>query len=404
VNAAGGPPIVIVGFLGAECFGRAAEAALREADVVLGAPRLLDVLPADVAGKRIELAGALGETLELVAERRAVGERVCVLASGDPGFFGIVRVASARFGTEALEIHPAPSSVAAAFARAGIHWDDAVVVSAHGRPLAAAVEVALERPKVAVLTAPDQPPEALGRALLEAGCRPRRVTVCSRLGHEDEAVTHTELDGLAAGSFPPLSVVLLETPGALDDGGVEGDQPTLAWGRPDDLYEHRAGMITKAEVRAVALGKLALPATGVLWDVGAGSGSVAIECARLVPGLRVFAVERRPDDLERLRLNAYGTGVVVVEGEAPDVLAELPSPDRVFVGGGGLNVLESVMGRLRPDGVVVATYAALDRAAAAASRLGHVVQIAVSRGVPLGGSGALRLAAENPVFVCWGPD
>ena len=96
--------------------------------------------------------------------------------------------------------------------------------------------------------------------------------------------------------------------------------------------------------------------------------------------------------------------MVVVEGEAPAALAELPDPDRVFVGGGGLNVLESVMGRLRPDGVVVATYAALDRAAAAASRLGHVVQIAVSRGVPLGGSGALRLAAENPVFVCWGPD
>jgi precorrin-6Y C5,15-methyltransferase (decarboxylating) len=398
VNAAG-PPIVIVGFLGAECFGRAAEAALREADVVLGAPRLLDALPADVAGKRIELAGALGETLDLVAERRAVGERVCVLASGDPGFFGIVRVASARFGREALEVHPAPSSVAVAFARAGIHWDDAVVVSAHGRPLSAAVEVALGEPKVAVLTAPDQPPEALGRALLDAGCRPRRVTVCSRLGHDDEAVTHTELDGLAAGSFPPLSVVVLDTPGALDDGS-----PTLAWGRPDDLYDHRDGMITKAEVRAVALGKLALPATGVLWDVGAGSGSVAIECARLAPGLRVFAVERRPDDVARLRLNTNGTGVVVVEGEAPEVLAELPSPDRVFVGGGGLNVLESVMGRLRPDGVVVATYAALDRAAAAASRLGHVVQVAVSRGVPLGGSGALRLAAENPVFVCWGPD
>jgi precorrin-6B C5,15-methyltransferase / cobalt-precorrin-6B C5,C15-methyltransferase len=251
-----------------------------------------------------------------------------------------------------------------------------------------------------VLTAPDQPPEALGRALLDAGCGPRRVTVCARLGHDDEAVTRTDLDGLAAGSYPPLSVVILEAPAALDGDGT----PTLAWGRPDGHYDHRAGMITKAEVRAVALGKLALPATGVLWDVGAGSGSVAIECARLAPGLRVFAVERRSDDVERLRQNTSGTGVVVVDGEAPAVLAELPDPDRVFVGGGGLNVLESVMGRLRPDGVVVATYAALDRAAAAAGRLGHVVQVAVSRGVPLGGSGALRLAAENPVFVCWGPD
>jgi precorrin-6Y C5,15-methyltransferase (decarboxylating) len=394
------PPVAIVGFLGAEWFGRAAEAALRSADVVLGAARLLDALPADVGGKRIELSGALGEGLDLAAERRELGERVCLLASGDPGFFGIVRVASARFGREALEIHPAPSSVAVAFARAGFHWDDAVVVSAHGRPLAAAVKVALAQPKVAVLTAPDQPPEALGQALRDAGCGPRRITVCSRLGHDDEAVVHTDLDGLAAGSFPPLSVVVLEASRALD-GAAE---PTLAWGRPEHVYDHRAGMVTKAEVRAVVLGKLALPANGVLWDVGAGSGSVAIECARLAPGLRVFAVERRPDDIERLRLNANGTGVVAVEGEAPDILAQLPDPDRVFVGGGGLNVLESVMGRLRPDGLVVATYAALDRAAAAAGRLGHVVQVAVSRGVPLGGSGALRLAAENPVFVCWGPD
>jgi precorrin-6Y C5,15-methyltransferase (decarboxylating) len=393
-------PIAIVGFLGSESFGLAAEAALRAADAVVGAGRLLDALPSDVGGKRIEVGGTPAETLELAAERRALGERVCLLASGDPGFFGIVRLASARFGPEALEIHPAPSSVAVAFARAGTHWDDAVVVSAHGRPLATAVEMALAQPKVAVLTAPDQPPTALGRALLDAGCGPRRVTVCARLGHDDEAVTRTDLDGLAAGSFPPLSVVVLQAPGAPDGDGA----PTLAWGRPDDLYDHRAGMITKAEVRAVALGKLALPATGVLWDVGAGSGSVAIECARLAPGLRVFAVERRSDDLERLRQNTTGTGVVVVQGEAPDALEELPDPDRVFVGGGGLNVLESVVGRLRPDGVVVATYAALDRAAAAATRLGHVVQIAVSRGVPLGGSGALRLAAENPVFVCWGPD
>ncbi len=376
---------------------------------MVGAVRLLDVLPADVAGKRVELIGTLGEALELAAERQGLGERVCLLASGDPGFFGIVRVAAARFGAEALEIHPAPSSVAVAFARAGVHWDDAAVVSAHGRPLAAAVEEVLPRGKVAVLTSPDQPPEALGRALVEARCGPRRVTVCANLGHEDEAVTSTDLAGLAGGSFPSLAVVVLEAPGPFD-APASRDSPqgvrsiaTLAWGRPDGLYDHRAGMITKAEVRAVALGKLALPSHGVLWDVGAGSGSVAIECSRLAPGLRVFAIERNADDAARLRENACETGVVVVEGEAPAVLAGLPDPDRVFVGGGGLNVLESVTDRLRPAGIVVATYAALDRAAVAAARLGHMVQIAVSRGVPLGGSGALRLAAENPVFVCWGP-
>ena len=396
------PPIAVVGFLGDEYFGRAAGEALRSADVVMGIPRLLDALPADIAGKRLELPGPLAETLALAAERRAQGERVCLLASGDPGFFGIVRVAAARFGAGALEVHPAPSSVAVAFARAGLHWDDAAVVSAHGRPLATAVDAVLRVAKAAVLTAPDQPPEALGRALLDAGCGPRRVTVCAELGHAGEAVSRTDLAGLAAGSFPGLAVVILEAPGPFDGPGPAG--PSLAWGLPDERFDHRDGMITKAEVRAVALGKLALPAAGVLWDVGAGSGSVAVECARLAPGLQIYAVERRADDAARLRDNARGTGIVVVEGEAPAALATLPDPDRAFVGGGGLDVLESVTDRLRTGGVVVATYAALDRAAAAATRLGQVVHVAVSRGVPLGGSGALRLAAENPVFVCWGPD
>jgi precorrin-6Y C5,15-methyltransferase (decarboxylating) len=165
-------------------------------------------------------------------------------------------------------------------------------------------------------------------------------------------------------------------------------------------------MITKAEVRAVALGKLALPRTGVLWDVGAASGSVAIECARLAPGLRVLAVERRADDVARIEQNAaeagVGASITVVEGAAPEALEGLPDPDRVFVGGGGLPVLDAVLERVGPGGVVVAAYATLATAAAAAERLGNIVQIQVSRGTPIGPDAQLRLAAENPVFICWG--
>jgi precorrin-6Y C5,15-methyltransferase (decarboxylating) len=164
-------------------------------------------------------------------------------------------------------------------------------------------------------------------------------------------------------------------------------------------------MVTKAEVRAVALGKLALPATGVLWDVGAGSGSVAVECAALRPGLRVIAVERDPDQAGRVRANAaaHGVEVEVVEGSAPGALAGLPAPDRAFVGGGGLGVLDAVLGALSPGGRVVATFAAVDRAAAAGARLGRLVQVGVARGQVLP-DGGMRLAAENPVFVAWGPD
>jgi precorrin-6Y C5,15-methyltransferase (decarboxylating) len=393
------PEVSLVGLQGGEWFGAAAERALRAATVVMGAPRHLAALPAGVGPVRVPLAGRLDEVLEEAARRREHGERVCLVASGDPGFFGLARLARARLGPDGLAVHPAPSAVALAFARVALPWDDAVVVSAHGRPLERSVQAVLHHPKVAVLTGPDAPPEALGRALLAGGCADRDVVVASRLGEAEERVWTGALDGLAAGRFEALSVAICLAP----EPGPEAD-PTWMWGRPDESYRHRAGLITKAEVRAVALGKLRLPSAGVFWDVGAGSGSVAAECARLAPGLRVFAIERRADDAGRLHANLSGTAAVVIEGEAPGVLARLPDPDRAFVGGGGLAVLDAVMDRLRPGGTVVATFAALDRAAAAASRLGHMVQVAVSRGVPIGPTGAVRLAADNPVFVCWGPE
>ena len=398
-------PVDIVGLHGGQWFGRDAEAALQQADLLIGHARQLAVLPPDLPGEPVELWGDLDEVLSFAASHRDEGRRPCILAAGDPGFFGLARLAAARFGEGALSVHPAPSSIALAFARVGTNWDDARVVSAHGRPLEHAVAAVLEHPKVAVLVARDQPPEALGKALLAAGCGARRVTVCSRLGEADEEVVRTDLPGLAEGTFDPLSVVVVQAPDPLDHQSGMG----VRWGVDESAFAHRDGMVTKAEVRAVALGKLALPSVGVLWDVGAGSGSVAIECARLAPGLRVFAVEQRPDDAARLRANERKAGVgggslvQVVEGVAPGALADLPTPDRVFVGGGGIPVLDAVLERLAPGGVVVATFATLSTAAAAAERLGNLVQVQVSRGVPIGSSGQLRLAAENPVFVCWGP-
>ena len=178
----------------------------------------------------------------------------------------------------------------------------------------------------------------------------------------------------------------------------------LAWGLPDSAFTHRAGTMTKSEVRSVVLGKLALPAAGVLWDVGAGSGSVAVECALLRPGLSVLAVEEGPEDAARVTANAMslGAAVHVVNGRAPEALAGLPAPDRAFVGGGGLEVLDAVLSALRPGGRVVATFASLERAAAAADRLGNLVQIGVGRGEQAPGRG-WRLSSRDPVFVVWGP-
>ncbi len=391
-------PVSVVGLHGGVWYGSAAEAALRHADLLVGSARQHDDLgDAGLAGEPVELWGRIDELVELCSARAAAGARVCVLASGDPGFFGIVRALAARLGPDALDVHPAPSSVALAFARVGIPWDDAVVATCHGRPVAWVAEIVVRHPKVAVLVSPDSPPEALGSAVVDVGGRERDVWVCSRLGEAGEAVTRTDLPGLSAGTFDPLSVVVLITPG----GGVAPAAAT-AWGRDQAEFAHRAGLITKAEVRAVALGKLSLPGSGVLWDVGAGSGSVAVEVARLVPGLGVFAVERQPEACAQIRANARGTSVTVIEGNAPPALAGLPDPDRAFVGGGGIDVLDAVLERLRPGGVAVATYAVLASAIAAAERLGSLVQLQVSRGAPIGVDGRLRLLAENPVFMVWG--
>jgi len=392
--------VAIVGLHGGTWFGADAEAALRRADVLVGAARQHhDLASAQLTGERVELWGNLDETVALCEERSAHGDRVCVLAAGDPGFFGIVRVLATRLGSDALQVHPAPSSVSLAFARAGFPWDDAVVASCHGRPLDDAVRRVVAAPKAAVLVSPDSPPEVVGKAAVAAGCGERDVWVCSHLGETGETVVRTDLPGLATGTFDPLSVVVLVAPGA----GL-AHTPARSWGRNEAAFAHRAGLITKAEVRAVALGKLDLPAAGVVWDVGAGSGSVAVEIAAVVPALQVFAVERQSDACEAIDANAatHGVEITVIEGSAPKALAGLPDPDRAFVGGGGLDVLDAVLERLRPGGTVVATYAVMASAVAAAERLGSLVQVSVSRGTPIGPDGQLRLAAENPVFVAWG--
>jgi precorrin-6Y C5,15-methyltransferase (decarboxylating) len=370
---------------------------LPEVTLLAGGRRQLDqVAPAVPAGTpTVTIGGDLAPLLDRLARQPGP---VGVVASGDPGFFGIVRALAERFGPAALAVRPAPSSVSLAFARLGLPWDDAVVVSAHGRPLGAAAAVAARAAKAAVLVSPETPPEALGKELLALGADPAQVVVCSRLGLAGETIERTDLAGLAAGTWDPLSVVVVVRGPAL------AAEAQLAWGRPESAFAHRAGMVTKSEVRAVALGKLELPTDGVLWDVGAGSGSIAIECALLRPRLRVWAVEQRADDARRIVENAaqFGATVTVVEGRAPEVLADLGDPDRVFVGGGGLDVLDAVRARLRPGGRIVATFAAMDRAVAAADRLGHLVQISASRGQQLA-NGSWRLAATNPVFVVWGP-
>jgi precorrin-6B C5,15-methyltransferase / cobalt-precorrin-6B C5,C15-methyltransferase len=373
--------------------------ALSGAEVVVGAARHLDAVPVPERAERVVL-GAVEPALERLAGRRSV-----VLASGDPGFFGIVRLLR-EHGHEPVVL-PARSSLQQLFARLGRSWDDVAVVSAHGRALGPAVNVCRARPAVAVLTAPGAGPAEIGSAL---DGWPRTLVVAEDLGGPAERLVTLPAAEAAGRDWHPLTIVLsLRDPEAVPPrgwyAGGEPVPPAGGWALPDDAFGHRAGMVTKAEVRALALARLA-PRPGVLvWDVGAGSGSLAVECARL--GAAALAVERGADDAARVAANAaaHGVDVRVVVGEAPGALAGLPRPDAVFVGGGGPDVVAAAAGT-GAERVVVAL-AALDRIAPTRAALQAAglavdgVQLAASRFADLPG-GSVRLAATNPITILWG--
>ncbi|MFE2211200.1 precorrin-6y C5,15-methyltransferase (decarboxylating) subunit CbiE [Streptomyces canus] len=381
---------------------------LAGAELVVGGRRHLDAVRLPEAAERIVL-GPLAPALDTMAEYLEKERRVVVLASGDPGFFGIVRVLAERFGPAALDVRPQVSSVAAAFARVGLPWDDAVVVSAHGRDLRTAVNVCRARPKVAVLTGPGAGPAELGAALT---AHTRVLIVASALGTDGERVERvTPAEAAARDWGTAVSVVL-----CLDESRALGAVRTMAgsaappvrWALDEGEFTHRDSMITKFEVRALALARLGPRLGDLVWDVGAGSGSVAVECARL--GAAVVAVEKAPDGVERIRANAaaHGVDVRIVHGSAPDALTELDDPDAVFVGGGGRELpdIVAVCARRARRSVVVAM-AALDRVPAVRAALTDAgfdcdgVLLQSSRLAPLPGD-VTRLAATNPVFLLWG--
>ncbi|MEZ0089402.1 precorrin-6Y C5,15-methyltransferase (decarboxylating) [Streptacidiphilus sp. EB129] len=388
---------------------------IARARLVLGARRHLDA--AGVGPERALVLGPLAPALDTVAGLAATaagGGSVVVLASGDPGFFGIVRALGERFGPGALDVRPGVSSVAEAFARLGLPWDDAAVVSAHGRDPRVAVNLCRAQRKVAVLTAPGAGPAELGAALLAMPGLRRRLVVASDLGSARERVETVTPAQAVARDWPGVHVVLCLGEGA---GGAVGPMRSVAgpapvaeggWALPEGAFEHRDAMVTKAEVRALALARLGPRPGELLWDVGAGSGSVAVECARL--GAAVVAVERTVDGAARVRANAaaHGVDVGVVCGSAPEALAGLPEPDAVFVGGGGADLPAIVAACAeRARRTVVVTLAALDRVPAVRATLlaagfsAEGVQLQASRLAPLPGE-VTRLAATNPVFVLWG--
>lgn len=395
------PVVVVVGVppSGIDAVDPRGRAAIDTASLLCGAQRHLDEVPPH--GEERVVVGDVAACVERL-RNRGPREQAVVLGTGDPLCFGIGATLIRALGREQVTVVPATSSVQVAFARAGVPWDDARILSAHGRPLAPVVPHALDARVSAILCGPDNPPQRVARALLDGGMEDCRCVVAEQLGGPVERVVDASLSHIAEGHFDPLSVVVLDRDAAAAGAAQPGD-----FGRAESDYAHARGMITRAEVRAVGLSLLRPSGAAVIWDVGAGSGSIGIEAAGLAPGARVYAVERDAEKVTHLRDNAarYGRGAVeVVEGEAPDALAALPDPDRVVVGGHGGRlgeILGVVRQRLRPGGRVVAHFATLDGVLIARATLGgwapQVTALNVARGVDAGKS--VRLQAEDPVFI-----
>lgn len=375
------------------------------AEVLVGGQRHLACFP-DHPAERAVISGGLDAVLDRVRTAWQMGKRVVVLASGDPGFYGIGGTLAARLGHDAIRVIPSVSSVALAFARLGRAWHDATVLSAHGRPLGDILGPACAAAKLAVLTDPVNTPAVIARALLDCGLEDAEAAVCEQLGSVRERVVRGQLSTIAGQEFAPLNVLV-----------VLRDPASVRWGRPlvglpDACYHHERGLITKAEVRAVTLGRLRPGEARVLWDIGAGSGSVAIECASHMRWGTVYAVERDTVQLEHLRTNvrAFQAGNVrILPGEAPEALASLPDPDAVFVGGSGgrlPQVLDAIGPRLRSGGRLVLNLATLEHLSTtlawlrAAGWEADVSHITVSRSSLI--ADLTRLEALNPVFVVTG--
>lgn len=310
------------------------EQLLQKCPLIIGTKRLLSLV-AHLSCKCLEIT-PLASALDSVA-RTLSKSNVAVLASGDPLFYGIGRRLLETFPHQAVRIYPALSSIQRACALFGLSWDDAQITSLHGRNAGHIPGLLLSNRKNLILTDGKNSPDFIACQLLDylkligdTSLQDNiKMLVVEELGLENERFFQGTLAEGSRQTFSPLNIVALLVPPAAVTC------PTN-FGLIEDDIQHSRGLITKNEVRAATLHRLQLPGRGVLWDIGAGSGSLSIEAARINPGLTVYAIEHKEEELDNIKNNIVKFGcynIVPVFGRAPEVLAQLPAPDRAFIGG-----------------------------------------------------------------------
>ena len=386
----------------------AARQLVDDATLLIGPDSALAKIPASKAERM-----AVGANLDEVVERisKAGSKRVVVLASGDPLFYGVARYLCDKLGKERFDVVPHVSSMQLAFARVKESWEEAFLTNLANRPLDQVIEKIRVATKAGLFTSESAPPKAVAKALLDRKIDYFSAYVCENLGSPDERVTQGDLSEIAAQDFSPLNVMVLVRRPNVPDRPSEAIGRRL-FGNPDEMFlqsKPKQGLLTPAEVRSIALAQMDLGQTSTVWDIGAGSGSVAIEAAQIASGGHVYAIEMDAADHALITSNAERFGVanlVPILGRAPDAWADLPDPDSIFVGGSGREisrVIELAYGRLRAGGRLVANVGSVESLSAVYQTLERLANdvnlwmINIARGTYQ--LERVRFEALNPTFL-----
>jgi precorrin-6Y C5,15-methyltransferase (decarboxylating) len=375
--------VIGIGDDGLEAVPAAVRKLIDEADVVLGTERTLALVPRSRA-ERHAITGDLAALVKVL--ERAGDERTVLLVYGDPMFYGLARYVCDKLGKDRFVVVPHVSSMQLAFARVMETWEEAYLTDLAKHPLDAVLEKIRTAPKAGLFTTDQCGPAEVARALLDRHIDYFTAYVCENLGARDERVTRGTLAEIAAQQFGPLNVLILVRDPNAPDRPREAVGRRL-FGNPDEAFLQstpKYGLLTPAEVRAIALAQMDIAPSSIVWDVGAGSGSVSIEAAQMAPEGTVYAIEMDAEDHGLIKANADRFGVanvIAVLGRAPEACAALPDPDAVFVAGGGREVTriaEAAFGRLRSGGRLVVNAVSIDHVSqlrAAMSRLSRDVRV-----------------------------
>ncbi len=393
--------VIGAGIAGHEGFTPHALELINQCELLFGAERLLGLFP-NFPGEKFTIDD--NSMAAMVARLQNCDCPAVVLASGDPLFFGLGRYLLRNLTGELIEFLPNVTSVQYAFAKIREPWDDSVFISAHGRPIKDVVDRIVANDKAAVLTGEINTPGAIGRELLSRRRGGYKAYLCENLGTDAEKIRVTDVRGLLELDVARLNVLIL-----LKEYEDDGQQYVPTFGIPDDEFVSIKKLITKEEVRVVTLAKLKLRHDMCLWDIGAGSGSICIEADHLLPEGRIFAIERNEECRQFIKenLQKFNTrNVVLVEGDAPDCLEELPDPDCVFIGGSGgrlWDILDTVDQRLAVGGRIVLNASTLDTLTSANEYFGNagyqveVVTVNIARTRPH--SDYKMFEAYDPVYI-----